>query len=195
VRTEQDAGVAAPDAVAGGADDRALRLHGAAFGAGPGPGAVVLPPARTFQEQWWRAVAHGAAGFYARAGADLAVLRREADACAAPAWSALAASTAASFLRQMGGHAQAAVFDGRALCRLASGPAGPHGGPPGDAAPLGALRAQACADAVTGMAADSLGRGDWRSSHRLLALLPRPGDPMTSHAGPDVGARARLRRH
>ncbi|WP_182346144.1 hypothetical protein [Tomitella gaofuii] len=160
-----------PDAVPEGADARARILHAAAFGAGPasvagrvgagaerpdGAPAIVLPAARTPRELWWRAVAHSGAGYYARAGGDLAAL---AAAGAGPGWDALAASTAASLLRQMGGHDRAAVYDGRALARIAGAGGGAREPVAGHAA----------ADAWTGLAADRLGRGDWRSARRLLA--------------------------
>ncbi|QDQ96684.1 hypothetical protein [Tomitella fengzijianii] len=176
-----EAGGADPDVVPEGADARARLLHSAAFGDGPasiagriGDGAAPpvdgprrgLPAARTPRELWWRAVAHSGAGFYARAGSDLAVLTA---AGAGAGWDALAASTAASLLRQMGCHERAAVLDGRALARLAG--AGP--------AAAGPVAGHARADALTGLAADRLGRGDWRTAQRLLtrcrALLEPEG--------------------
>ncbi|GAA4807742.1 hypothetical protein [Tomitella cavernea] len=191
-QTEADG--ADPDAVPSGADARARVLHAAAFGAGPagvaglvGPGAarpggetaIMLPAARTPRELWWRAVAHSGAGFYTRAGGDLAAL---AAAGAGPAWDALAASTAASLLRQMGGHDRAAVYDGRALARITG--AGSR--------VRGTVSGHAAADAWTGLAADRLGRGDWRSAQRLLARCRGPFKESGEEAAPGTAAPPRV---
>lgn len=144
-----------PDSTPSKADGaRAATLHAAAFGA---PVTAPLPAAADARELWWRAVAHGGLGYYARAEADLDRLRRLGGSGGMGAgWLAsLEASTRASLLRQMGKHATAAEFDARAL-RLAEA-----GGP--------AMLA-ARADALTGLAADNLGRADHRSARRLLEM-------------------------
>lgn len=178
-------------------DRRDALLYSAAFG--PDPAAVraecggVLPGARTPYQSWLRGVAHGGAGHYARAAADLRAVCGNGDADCAP-WISLAGSTWASLLRQMGGHGAAAVRDGRAFAAVAGlaccGPEGSrearepasgggaegtcgagdprtHGCPRGPSGSTAWVRV-ARADALTGLAADRLGRGDWRSALRLL---------------------------
>lgn len=167
---------AAPD---GHAAQPAAVLHAAAFGPlGEGPRRT-LPAARGSLELWWRAIAHGGVGYYARAEADLDRLRAGARRGGPGPLPSLEASTRASLLRQMGKHSVAAGFDGRALA-LASAC---------DSAGPGMLQARA--DALTGLAADSLGRADHRGARRLLEAcadeLGVPGD------GPDPLWRARLR--
>ena len=105
-----------------------------------------LPRARTPREHWLRAVAAGGQGRYANALADLEIV-------SGPCLS-LAASTRASFLRQLGWHAAARTWDGRALAI-----AGDH--------------VDARADALIGLAADALGVGRFALSARLL---DRAGD-------------------
>jgi hypothetical protein len=136
-------------------DATADALFAAAFGVEPGR--WPLPAARTAQQAWWRAVAAGGQGRYGTALADLAALRREPGTSL---WS-LAASTRASFLRQLGWHALARGWDGRAVALA------------GDD--------EARADALIGLAADALGLGRHRAADRLLrraaehaAGLPRP---------------------
>ncbi|MDN5760110.1 MAG: hypothetical protein L0H59_16565 [Tomitella sp.] len=154
----------APDLLPPGADDSARLLHAAAFGPARDvraePGA--LPRARSIREVWWRAVAHAGLGYYARAGADLMLLRGRASASAWQEWSALGAATSGSLLRQMGGHGAAAMRDGRALATV-----GPTSGSEVEIA-RGPVWRHARADALTGLAADCLGRGDVRSARRLL---------------------------
>ena len=117
----------------------------AAFGAEPGM--TPLPAARTPAESWLRAVALGGQGYYARARAELV----RATPAPSPVDSLLC-STAASFVRQLGGHRRAAELDGRAFALAGSDPDG----------------AAARADALTGLAADALGTGRLRLSARLL---------------------------
>lgn len=118
-------------------------LANAAFGADPGR--WPLPRATTPRELWLRAVAAGGQGRYACARADLAKLYRSAGPeCA------LAHSTEASFLRQLGWHTRARRWDGRALAL-----AGPD--------------TEAAADALIGLAADALGVGRFAASERALA--------------------------
>ena len=142
------------EAAPSGGDPTLMMLHAAAFGDAGGAALTTLPAARAGRELWWRAVAHGGLGYYARAEADLDRLRRAGrDGELGVLGLSLAASTRASLLRQMGKHAVAAEFDGRALALAAAGGAG---------------MLQARADALTGLAADSLGRADHRGARRLL---------------------------
>lgn len=117
-------------------------LADAAFGARPQ--CWPLPPAKTARELWWRAVAAGGQGRYARALADLDTLSRQTSASLA----SLALSTRASFLRQLGWHNLARDVDGRAWA-LADDP-------------------ESKADALIGLAADALGVGRFAASGRLL---------------------------
>lgn len=183
--------------VAGSAVDasRSAALHAAAFGAlSPGDGPVsadgpvpadapfadpVLPAARGARELWWRAVAHGGLGYYARAEADLDRVRRLG---AVGEWGlaglSLEASTRASLLRQMGKHSVAAGFDGRALALAAAG---------------GPMMPAARADALTGLAADNLGRADHWSARRLLEACAEELGESGLPAADDPLWRARLR--
>lgn len=119
-------------------------LADAAFGGHPWR--WPLPPARTPEERWLRAVAAGGQGRYAAALTDLGALER-ADG-AGPLRS-LAFSTRASFLRQLGWHAAARPWDGLALA-------------------LADTHSDARADALIGLAADALGVGRFALSARLL---------------------------
>jgi hypothetical protein len=119
-------------------------LAAAAFG--DDPGCWPLPAARTPLEGWLRAVAAGGQGRYGGALAELAGLGR--DVRTGPLAS-LANSTHASFLRQLGGHAPARRWDGRALAL-----AGPN--------------VEAAADALIGLAADALGMHRFAASAALL---------------------------
>ncbi|RAV17198.1 hypothetical protein DQP55_04235 [Mycolicibacterium sp. GF69] len=118
-------------------------LLNAAFG--DDPGRWPLPRATTPRERWLRAVAAGGQGRYASARADLAQLYRTAGP-----ERALAHSTEASFLRQMGWHTRARRWDGRALA-------------------LAGTDTEAAADALIGLAADALGVGRFELSERALA--------------------------
>jgi hypothetical protein len=140
-------------------------LAAAAFGAEPGR--WPLPPARGAQELLLRAVAAGGQGRYACAQADLAeLLRRDPPG----RWVSLAMSTRASFYRQLGWHALARGWDGRALARAGSD-------------------AQAGVDALIGLAADALGLGRLAASAALLtratALLDCAGAGAGADAPPD----------
>ena len=126
-------------------------LAAAAFGGDPGR--WPLPTATTPHERWLRAVAAGGQGHYGSATADLTALRR--DVPAGPLAS-LAHSTQASFLRQLGGHAEARHWDGGALALAASDP-------------------EACVDALLGLAADALGVARFAAS---AALLDRAREPL-----------------
>jgi hypothetical protein len=120
-------------------------LREAAFGAHPGR--WPLPCAQTVEERWQRAVASGGQGRYATATAELDTLARIGADGSVPA---LALSTRASFLRQLGWHAHARNWDGRALAAAGTD-------------------AEARADALIGLAADALGLGRFPLSARLLA--------------------------
>ncbi|OHV03778.1 hypothetical protein [Mycobacterium talmoniae] len=120
-------------------------LRAAAFGSEPGT--WPLPTATTGQQRWLRAVAAGGQGRYGSARADLAVLLR--DRATGPLAS-LAHSTQASFLRQLGWHALARGWDGRALALAGDDP-------------------EAAADALTGLAADALGLRRFAAAATLLA--------------------------
>lgn len=122
-----------------------LTLAAAAFG--DQPGAWPLPTATTSHQLWLRAVAAGGQGRYATAYSDLALLRR---ATASGPLASLAHSTQASFLRQLGWHALARGWDGRALVLAAGDP-------------------EASCDALVGLAADALGIGRLAASAALLA--------------------------
>ena len=119
-------------------------LADAAFG--EDPGRWPLPVAATPDELWLRAVALGGQGRYAGARADLERLCRTRNA--GPLTS-LAHSTNASFLRQLGWHADARGWDGRALA-------------------LAGSDAEAAADALIGLAADALGVGRFTAARRAL---------------------------
>lgn len=145
-------------------------LAATAFGATPGRGAAELPDPPGSLARWHRAVALGAQGRYAAARADLLRLARTP---LDPGLRSLVESTRGSLLRQLGGHAAAAAFDGRAAT-LALGATGP-------------ARAEALADAYTGLAADALGTGRLALAHRLLGRV----EPLLAAAPP----RARVRWH
>ncbi|WP_419866427.1 hypothetical protein [Mycobacterium kyorinense] len=136
-------------------------LTAAAFG--DQPGRWPLPTAHTPQQLWLRAVAAGGQGRYGNARTDLATLIR-----AAPSGrlASLAHSTRASFLRQLGWHALARGWDGRALALAGSDP-------------------EARADAVIGLAADALGVGRFAASAALL----RRAEPLAESAGQRLAVR------
>jgi hypothetical protein len=133
-------------------------LAGAAFGSAPGR--WPLPTATTPQQLWLRAVASGGQGRYASAYRDMAVLRRSASA---GRFVSLAHSTQGSFLRQLGWHALARGWDGRALA-------------------LAGADAEARGDALIGLAADALGVGRFAAA---AALLTRADQDLTSASVPD----------
>ncbi|MCW2649135.1 MAG: hypothetical protein QOE41_437 [Mycobacterium sp.] len=136
--------------------ERSAVLATVAFG--DDPGRWPLPAAVSPHESWLRAVAAGGQGRYRSAQADLTVLRRRV---AVGSLASLAHSTWGSFLRQLGGHADARHWDGRA-CALA-----------GDA--------EAALDALIGLGADALGLRRFAASAALLerarTLLDGPGVP------------------
>jgi hypothetical protein len=120
-------------------------LAAAAFG--NQPESWPLPGATTPNQLWLRAVAAGGQGRYGSAYRDLAELRRGARA---GRLLSLAHSTHGSFLRQLGWHALARRWDGRALALAGADP-------------------EARADALIGLAADALGVGRFAAASTLLA--------------------------
>ncbi|MBH0777512.1 hypothetical protein [Nocardia bovistercoris] len=174
-------------------DPRRETLTAAAFGDRPGLAAAELPAAADAYEHWLRAVVLGGQGYYAAARAELGRIRRTGRA---PITLSLAASTEGSLLRQLGGHADAAAFDGRALAVIpfssgadsvfAGALADPDvptttNGVPGtaEAAEFAEFatppdRIDAVCDAMTGLAADAIGTGRldlaWRLLHRVGGL-------------------------
>lgn len=140
------------------------QLAAAAFG--DRPGSWPLPAATTPAQLWLRAVAAGGQGRYGAALRDLAVLRRSAPA---GRLVSLGMSTQGSFLRQLGWHTEARGWDGRALA-LAGGDA------------------EACADALIGLAADALGVGRFAAAATLLARA----DPLLASANSEAPVPDRL---
>ncbi len=127
-------------------------LTAAAFG--DHPSLWPLPAAETAEQRWLRAVAAGGQGHYAAAFAELAELRRSATGTLL----SLAHSTQGSLLRQLGWHARARGWDGRAFAHAGADP-------------------QARADALVGLAADALGMGRFSASATLLERAGTPADP------------------
>ncbi len=119
-----------------------------------------LPTATTPRQLWLRAVASGGQGRYASAYRDLAVLRRSASA---GRFVSLAHSTQGSFLRQLGWHALARGWDGRALA-------------------LAGADVEARGDALIGLAADALGVGRFAAA---AVLLTRADQDLTPSSEPD----------
>jgi len=119
-------------------------LSNAAFG--DDPQRWPLPAATTPHELWLRAVVAGGQGRYGSALTDLARLVRLQRRGSVVS---LAHSTRASFFRQLGRHADARRWDGRALACAGSD-------------------VEASADAFVGLAADALGVGRFAASARAL---------------------------
>jgi hypothetical protein len=124
-------------------------LSAAAFGSQPG--CWPLPTATTPHQRWLRAVAAGGQGRYGSAHGDLEALLRSVPA---GRLASLGHSTQGSFLRQLGWHALARRWDGRALM-LAGGDL------------------EARADALIGLAADALGVGRFAAATTLLNQVER----------------------
>ncbi|MGY4101439.1 hypothetical protein ACW2Q0_18075 [Nocardia sp. R16R-3T] len=142
-------------------------LADAAFGTDPGCAATELPAAANPLDSWHRSVIFGGQGRYAAAREELRVLRAHTTD---PMLLSLAASTQGSFLRQLGWHARAAAYDGRAAALIL--PTADAGGPD---------RVAAICDALTGLAADALGIGRLALATRLLR---RSHDAMTQADSP-----------
>jgi hypothetical protein len=119
-----------------------------------------LPSATSPQQLWLRAVASGAQGRYGSAYRDLSVLR---SSVSAGRLVSLAHSTQGSFLRQLGWHALARGWDGRALALAGADP-------------------EARGDALIGLAADALGVGRFAAA---AALLTRADQDLTRASVPD----------
>ncbi|WP_200797329.1 hypothetical protein [Streptoalloteichus hindustanus] len=113
------------------------------------------------RRRWLAAVALGGQGRYAAAATALAGLVGHAD----PVLASLAATTLASHRRQLGAHAEARVWDGRALRRMAEEnwrTAGDH------SVEFPEINsADARADALVGLAADAIGLGRIGVARRL----------------------------
>jgi hypothetical protein len=119
---------------------------------------IAVPPAHDARTRWLRAVALGGQGFYAVAATELH--RMESNNCG-PVLRSLAASTRAAHLRQGGRHHHAADHDGAALYIAGQGD-------PGDPETVAAR-----CDALTGLAADNLGRGMFGAADILLGRVER----------------------
>lgn len=158
-------------------------LAAAAFGAAPGM--HPLPAAHDVEQRWHRAVALGGQGRYAAARAELSRLRREVGPTGA--WASLVASTEASLLRQLGGHRVAAASDGRALAAVGT-EAASHGDPENR---IRCVRARC--DALTGLAADSLGTGGLAASRDLLTRCTAVLDEAEDADGDAPFLRQRIR--
>ncbi|QBJ95459.1 hypothetical protein ERC79_05410 [Rhodococcus sp. ABRD24] len=127
-------------------------LRDVAFGSNPGRFPLPLPSDPV--GRWMGAVALGGQGRYARARAELDDLRQLSTT--RPEIAALAASTQASLLRQLGSHARASAFDGAALALVGMRRADDH------------WWLEARCDALTGLAAAALGCGRLALGRRLL---------------------------
>ncbi|MGN2641536.1 hypothetical protein ACTD5D_36305 [Nocardia takedensis] len=173
-------------------DTRFEVLAAAAFGGRPGTAAAELPAPADGVDGWLSAVALAGQGYYAAARARLRRVRRlSAD----PVLLSLVASTEGSLLRQSGRHADAAVADGRAFALIASRASAAAGAHVSSAQPVAlemfdkptsvtpsvfaglADPGAALCDALTGLAADALGRGRTDLADRLLR---RAGGPAAS---------------
>ncbi|EID17046.1 hypothetical protein MXEN_02669 [Mycobacterium xenopi RIVM700367] len=141
-------------------------LSAAAFG--DRPGCWPLPSARTPYQRWLRAVAAGGQGRYGSAQSDLTLLLRNTSA---GRLASLAHSTRGSFLRQLGWHAQARRWDGRALALAGDDP-------------------EAAADALLGLAADALGLRRFAVAETLL----RRADKVLAGAAETGAQRPAVRR-
>lgn len=138
-----------------------------AIAMGPLPGVSVVGTGRAEPlARWTAAVALGGQGRYAAAATLLEELVRNPRTPVAIRAHALV--TRASHLRQQGGHARAARVDGQALGLAVVGSAGAAAGLPPPGVDLGVDLGSARADALVGLAADALGRGDLGASDRLL---------------------------
>ncbi|MEU3275532.1 hypothetical protein ABZ639_32170 [Saccharomonospora sp. NPDC006951] len=140
-------------------------LRRAAFGAEPGidDRALAAEAALTgttrdaARRRWLAAVVLGARGRYAAAASLLVPLSRSGD----PLMASLACAAFAAHRRQLGGHAAALAWDGRALANAREGV--------GLADEDGLDPAGAEADALLGLVADNLALGRFSAAHRLLA--------------------------
>lgn len=147
-------------------------LRRAAFGDDPAADAAGLLARgpRTPERHWLAAVVLGGQGRYAAAKALLTDLLIDPLATHDPVIGSLAASTLASHLRQLGGHAAAVRHDALALRRVAGQPAPPR------ADPDGVDVTGARVDAVLGLAADAVGLGRRAQARRLLHRVDEIGE-------------------
>lgn len=134
-----------------------VTLPAIAFGGSAGE--YPLPVAVDGWDRWFRAVALGGSGHYAAAATEL---HRIAITSTDVVLRSLAASTRAAHLRQGGEHFRAVHHDAHALALLATPVAG------SDSATIAGPRVSAWCDALTGLAADDLGRGMFGAAARLL---------------------------
>ncbi|WP_020108745.1 hypothetical protein [Nocardia sp. 348MFTsu5.1] len=147
-----------------------ITLPAIAFGGSASANAIL--PAHDPWTRWLRAVSLGGQGFYAVAATEL---RRMEDSNCGPVLRSLAASTRAAHLRQGGRHHRAAVHDGAALYIVGQGDLGDP-----------EVAAARC-DALTGLAADNLGRGMFGAADLLLGRVEQIlGDRDTVPAGDEV---------
>lgn len=165
-------------------DPRIEALVDSAFGARPGHAAAELPTAPGALASWYRAVILGGQGRYAAARAQLRIIGGNS---ADPVMLSLAASTEGSLLRQLGWHARAAAYDGRAAALVSALALGDRAA--ADPARYPFPAADAICDALTGLAADALGTGRLALSWRLLDRVDR-----VLGAG-ELGWRPAVRRH
>ncbi|WP_406270622.1 hypothetical protein OH799_29085 [Nocardia sp. NBC_00881] len=147
-----------------GDPDLAL-LAEAAFGIDPGRAVAELPPASDALGSWYRAVVLGGQGRYAAARVEL---RKVCNHSTDPVLLSLAGSTAGSLLRQLGWHARAAAFDGRAAALILATDAAATETTRKRSDDDGPDRHDALCDALTGLAADALGVGRLALADRLL---------------------------
>lgn len=158
-------------------------LTAAAFGSDPG--LHPLPAARTVEQRWLRAVALGGQGRYGAARAELARLRPHIGTTGI--WASLVASTEASLLRQLGGHRDAAVSDGRAVAAAGGTGVGD------DRGELDIRIVHARCDALTGLAADALGVGRTALARDLLGRCGTVLAAAEEPGGDDRFLRQRIR--
>ncbi|SEQ78104.1 hypothetical protein [Lentzea albida] len=134
------------------------QLRRAAFGDQPGRDVWPALSAGSSRTRWLAAVVLGGQGHYAAAATALDALRHDPD----PVIASLALSTRASHHRQLGAHHLARPLDGAALVELRA---------TGAQDPDGIDAAGARADALLGLAADSLGAQRLDEARRLLARV------------------------
>lgn len=134
------------------------QLRRVAFGDQPGRDVWPALSAASSRARWLAAVALGGQGHYAAAATALDALRHDPD----PVIASLALSTRASHHRQLGAHHLARPLDGAAFAKLRA---------TGIRDPDGIDAAGAEADALLGLAADSLGAQRMDEARRLLARV------------------------
>lgn len=131
-------------------------LRRAAFGDQPGADVWAAARADDPRCRWLAAVTLGGQGHYAAAATILDELRHDQD----PTIASLALSTRASHCRQLGGHTQARTYDAAALATVRT---------PAETDPDGMDAQSARTDALLGLAADAIGRGNTSEARRLHA--------------------------